>query len=381
MNDNISNPLVFISYAREDLQTVLKLYEALKERHIRVWIDVEDSIPGKDWRYEIERVIREEADFVLLCLSKNSIDKRGYVQTESRIALNVLDELPIDEIFMIPIRLEECSPIHPTIKYLTWVDLFKNWEKGFKNILRALNVEPKRHNKVRETIEPSKTKDNAGKDIVKPKESKSISSNKSIDPFLYAKGRIPRYLPVNTTLLSMGVGGFTDETTNEDMVNTIRNIDDSMASILWDDYYWAERSNPNDLIITTGNVYDIVFHPHKFGSKLILSITEKLFGEITDKSDMPVKMALAKGPLIRYLDMNGIISAFGYAVHIAHMLLNLANKKQILVSDEFASAALSEQHIPELTFVGGCRDQYNKSHKVYNYYKKNAFGNESLLFR
>ena len=44
----------------------------------------------------------------IACLSKNSISKRGYVQKELKEAISVLDEIPEDAIYIIPIRIDGC---------------------------------------------------------------------------------------------------------------------------------------------------------------------------------------------------------------------------------------------------------------------------------
>jgi hypothetical protein len=43
-------------------------------------------------------------------LSKNSVGKRGSVQKELKQALDVLDEFPENEVFLIPARISECDP-------------------------------------------------------------------------------------------------------------------------------------------------------------------------------------------------------------------------------------------------------------------------------
>jgi len=52
--------------------------------------------------------LSERADVVIVCLSNRS-EKRGYVQKEIRRALDVADEQAEGAIYLIPVKLTECS--------------------------------------------------------------------------------------------------------------------------------------------------------------------------------------------------------------------------------------------------------------------------------
>jgi hypothetical protein len=47
--------LVFLSYARENLEEVEEIYEGLKKRGLNVWIDKRNLGPGR-WKPQIQRV-------------------------------------------------------------------------------------------------------------------------------------------------------------------------------------------------------------------------------------------------------------------------------------------------------------------------------------
>ena len=109
---NITNrPLrVFLCHSSNDKPAVRELYQKLcAELWIQPWLDEEELYPGDDWDLEIEKAV-ENSDVVLVCLSNGSINKRGYVQKELRFALDIALEIPEEEIFIIPLRLEECTP-------------------------------------------------------------------------------------------------------------------------------------------------------------------------------------------------------------------------------------------------------------------------------
>lgn len=128
---------VFISYARANAEQALRLYQDLTRAGVDVWLDQEDLLPGQHWKPAIENAIRNSRYFIAL-LSSESVNRRGYVQKELVIALDVLDEFPSEDIFVIPARLDACSPTHAKLKDLHWVDLYPDWDRGVARILQVV---------------------------------------------------------------------------------------------------------------------------------------------------------------------------------------------------------------------------------------------------
>lgn len=133
-------PLVFISYAREDIGAAKRIHGDLRSAGVRPWLDTEDLRPGENWRLAVPEAIHRSTFFLAL-LSRNSIAKRGFVQKEQRLALEVVDNLPPRRIFYIPARLEQCEPDDSRVRELNWVDLYPSYEDGMKRLLLALQPE------------------------------------------------------------------------------------------------------------------------------------------------------------------------------------------------------------------------------------------------
>ncbi|MFF7284531.1 TIR domain-containing protein [Streptomyces griseorubiginosus] len=127
---------VFLSYASEDFAEVEGIYRHLKSLGCAPWMDRFDILPGQDWEHEIRRAL-QESDFIVVCFSPNSVSKRGYIQKEVRVALQLLEEVPEGEIFVIPARLRECV-IPQSLSRRQWVDLFA--EDGFHRLCSAIYV-------------------------------------------------------------------------------------------------------------------------------------------------------------------------------------------------------------------------------------------------
>jgi len=125
---------VFLCYAHEDRMRVRELYQRLRQDGVTPWLDEKNLLPGHDWEREIRTAVRR-SDVVLVCLSRSSVSKSGFVQKEIRIALDVADEKPEGTIFIIPARLEDCA-VPDRLQRWQWVDLPEQYEE----LVRALQA-------------------------------------------------------------------------------------------------------------------------------------------------------------------------------------------------------------------------------------------------
>ncbi|MCP4351768.1 MAG: TIR domain-containing protein [Desulfobacterales bacterium] len=130
---------VFISYATEDYEIAKKLCDDLKKEDIQPWIDREDLLVGQNWREIIPQVIRDSSYFLLL-ISEHSVSNQGYVQKEQKIALDHYDEFPLNQIYIIPARIDDTQPLDEKLKNLHWADL-SDYKKGYKQIMKVLDKE------------------------------------------------------------------------------------------------------------------------------------------------------------------------------------------------------------------------------------------------
>jgi hypothetical protein len=102
----------------------------------------------------INQAIRDSR-YVIALLSSHSLSKRGFVQKELKKALDVVDELPPNEIFVIPVRLEECEPIDDRLLEIQWVDVFPDYADGLQQILRVLvSIQPESQDPIELLVPP-----------------------------------------------------------------------------------------------------------------------------------------------------------------------------------------------------------------------------------
>jgi formylglycine-generating enzyme required for sulfatase activity len=133
----MSRPLhVFLCHASQDKPAVWKMYRFLKQRGMQPWLDQADLLPGQNWEVEIPKALFA-SDVILVCLSKNSINKEGYVQKEIVFALDKALEKPEGTIFVIPAKLEECE-VPRRLGMYQWVDYFR--PDGRKRLLLSLSL-------------------------------------------------------------------------------------------------------------------------------------------------------------------------------------------------------------------------------------------------
>lgn len=125
---------IFLIHAHKDRDKVYKLYKRLSRDGVDVWLDAERLQPGQDWRTAIRQALLGSA-VVVVCLTGNFDQQRGYRHEELKLALEKARALPADEIFIIPVRLEPCD-LPEALRHLQRVDVFK--PGGYKKLLRAL---------------------------------------------------------------------------------------------------------------------------------------------------------------------------------------------------------------------------------------------------
>lgn len=152
---------VFLCHSKDDKPKVRELYHRLVADGFDAWLDEEKLMPGQEWDLEIRQAVRK-TDVVVVCLSKGSVTKAGYVQKEIRFALDVADEQPEGATFIIPARLEECETPGRLSRW-QWVDLFA--DTGYERFKRALISQA---NKTGKLVEPVLDLQNKSANVIEP---------------------------------------------------------------------------------------------------------------------------------------------------------------------------------------------------------------------
>jgi hypothetical protein len=125
---------VFLSYSRLDSRIVRGFHRRLLARGITVWMDVENILGGEDWRTAIRNAIRG-SQLMLIFLSRKVVAREGYLQYEILEALDESRRKPPGQIFLIPVRLDDCA-IHPRLEPFQCASLAT--EHARKRLLRQI---------------------------------------------------------------------------------------------------------------------------------------------------------------------------------------------------------------------------------------------------
>ncbi|HTT61420.1 MAG TPA: toll/interleukin-1 receptor domain-containing protein [Bryobacteraceae bacterium] len=132
-----NRPKVFVAYVQEDAAAAGRLYEDLEASGFDPWLDRRKLLPGQNWPRSIEDAI-STSDFFLACFSHRSVKKKGGFQAEIRYALDCTQRIPLDEIFLIPARLDACKVPVRIQRETQYIDLFPDWDRGLRRIAAAM---------------------------------------------------------------------------------------------------------------------------------------------------------------------------------------------------------------------------------------------------
>jgi hypothetical protein len=141
-------PQVFIAYVREDAKAVERLCESLETAGFNPWTDARKLLPGQNWPRAIESAI-ETSDFFLACFSGESVNKAGGFQAEIRYALDCAQRVPLDDIFVVPLRLDDCRLPRSIRRELQYIDLFPDWRRGVRRLVAMMSREVARRARAR----------------------------------------------------------------------------------------------------------------------------------------------------------------------------------------------------------------------------------------
>jgi hypothetical protein len=132
-----NRPQVFVAYVKEDSVAAERVFEALEANGFEPWLDRRRLLPGQNWPRSIEEAI-ETSDFFVACFSRHSVGKKGGFQAEIRYALDCTQRFPLDEIFLMPVRLDACVVPARIEHEIHYIDLFPDWERGFRHLVAAM---------------------------------------------------------------------------------------------------------------------------------------------------------------------------------------------------------------------------------------------------
>ncbi len=175
---------VFLCHASQDKPAVRELYKRLAaEKWIDPWLDEENLLPGQNFDLEIYKAARD-SDSIIICLSKVSVAKEGYVNKEIWRALDAADEKPEGAIYIIPLRLDDCTPSFERLKKLHYADYFT--PNAHERLIKSLRL--------RADVLKIETSENIAAPVSQPMA--SISKDDDLDLYRFIKIDLGSHAPV-----------------------------------------------------------------------------------------------------------------------------------------------------------------------------------------
>jgi hypothetical protein len=101
-------PLVFLSYASEDRDTVNRIRDGLEARGVSVWQDVQNLRGGQNWEAKIEEFIKRVDYFVFV--QTENMDRRdeGEYNYELTLALRRAKKKAFGSVFLLHVAIGNC---------------------------------------------------------------------------------------------------------------------------------------------------------------------------------------------------------------------------------------------------------------------------------
>jgi TIR domain len=115
---------IFLSYSRKDKKQASRLKSELENLGYTIWFDEDDILPGQSWELSVKKSIRD-SQVVIIGISTNWVNDKSYVHKEVKIALEVMDQLPESQVFIIPVKLDKC-PIPDKLERFHYIEMYKS---------------------------------------------------------------------------------------------------------------------------------------------------------------------------------------------------------------------------------------------------------------
>lgn len=185
------------------------------------------------------------------------------------------------------------------------------------------------------------------------------------------------YRSLNCVVVFMDLVGFTKRKWNKELHAAVQVLESAISSVL-EDYKWDEdepKTQQNHLILCpTGDGYAICFH-NSLRDTLVLEHTAKIHKNLVE-AGLHSRIGIHKGEIFYRVDLNGTMNVVGWGINLAARIMSLAEKNQMLCSQYFAEPLATTAKIGDLVKLPGrYRIKNMEAVTLYNYFRKNEFGN------
>src|SRR5271163_1585557 len=100
---------VFLSYASQDAEAVLRICESLRAAGVEVWFDQNELRGGDSWDAKIRRQIRECALFMPVISARTQERHEGYFRREWKLGAERTHDMAAGVAFIVPVAVDATS--------------------------------------------------------------------------------------------------------------------------------------------------------------------------------------------------------------------------------------------------------------------------------
>jgi hypothetical protein len=129
---------IFMCHQKDDELKIKEIIKILSLYNIDCWVDYKDLLGGESWSDKIEREIKS-TDAILIFISKKALNKAGYYHKEIKFALDRIDYLPPNKIFIIPILIDIESEVYPRLEKYHHIKMYEN--NWISKVLKSLGID------------------------------------------------------------------------------------------------------------------------------------------------------------------------------------------------------------------------------------------------
>jgi hypothetical protein len=143
-------PHAFVSYLREDADTVDRLADALREHGIEVWLDRTHLVVGDRWPHVVKTAIREGKFFIACFSPAYALRARTHMNEELTTAIEELRLRPRERRWFLPVAIDSGAipaldlGAGETLESLHHVDLSEDWDAAVRQLVHAITHDQRR---------------------------------------------------------------------------------------------------------------------------------------------------------------------------------------------------------------------------------------------
>ncbi len=131
------SPRIFIAYAVEDAAPAEQLYRAFSAQGFAAWLDRRNLLTRAELATPDRGGDRQFGLLHRVLFATFGPQARG-IPGRDPLRAGLRQPVPLDDVFIIPVRLDDCRVPARIQRETQYVDLFPDWHAGLQRVLRMI---------------------------------------------------------------------------------------------------------------------------------------------------------------------------------------------------------------------------------------------------